>query len=115
MAVLTATLNEDEFIVDVENTEEESKLTSPSLDLEQRSRKDQFLLSALESKIDKTNKNQLERFSHIKNQVIEKIKTTKLRRSMSSTSSKRRLSFLGNDSDTPRSQSRPRTLSPSAQ
>ena len=41
--------------------------------------KDQFLLSSLKSKIDKTNEVQAELLSHIKSQVIEKLKTTKQR------------------------------------
>ena len=49
--------------------------------------KDQFLLSSLESKIDKTNEVQAERLSHIKSQIIEKQKTTKQRHD----DSKRRL------------------------
>ena len=111
VAVLTASLNEDEFDLEIEEPTE-SSLSNSSPCLDERSRKDLFLLSSLEAKIDKNDANQQERFSHIKNQVIEKIKTTKIRRSMSSTSSKRRISFLGTEGETTRSRSRPRTVSP---
>ena len=108
VAVLSATLNEDE--IDIE--EEESQ---PSLTGEHLSRKDLFILSSLESKIDKTDDIQQERLSHLKEQVLEKIKTTKIRRSSQRSSSgfKRRLSFLGTEDPT-RSSSRPRTASPPA-
>ena len=109
IAVLSATLNEDEF-----ETEEEEIPQSQSG--EHLSRKDLFMLSSIESKIDKTDDVQQERLSHLKTQVLDKIKTTKMRRSSQRSSSgfKRRYSFLGNE-DLSRSTSRPRTASPPAQ
>ena len=41
------------------------------------SRKHQFLLASLESKIDHSDELQAERLSHIKDQVLEKLKTNK--------------------------------------
>ena len=105
VAVLSATLDEDEL--DTEETEE----TEPNLQAEHMSRKDLFLLSSLDSKIDKNDDIQQERLLHIKNQVLEKIKITKMRRSVSN---KRRHSLLGTE-EVDRSPSRPRTVSPSAQ
>ena len=108
VAVLSATVDEDEL--DFEENEE----TKPDLKSEHLSRKDLFLLSSLDSKIDKNDDIQQERLSHIKNQVLEKIKTQKMRRSLSSSSAKRRYSLLGTE-DIARSTSRPRTVSPPAQ
>lgn len=114
VAVLSATLNDEEF--EFENSQEnmDAILSNSSPKLERKSRKDLFM-SSIEAKIDINDSTQTERFSHIKNQVIEKIKTSKIRRSMSSTSSKRRLSFLCNEDDSSRTPSRPRTASPPAQ
>ena len=61
-----------------------------------------------QAKIDKDDETQKDRLSHIKMQVLEKLKTTKLRRSISN---KRRKSDIGLD-DSLRSSSRPRTFSP---
>ena len=55
------------------------------------SRKQQFLLASLESKIDHSDELQAERLSHIKDQVLEKLKTNKQRRN----NSKRRYSCIG--------------------
>ena len=76
---------------------------------ERFSRKDHFVLSSLESKIDQSDELLLERISHVKNQVLEKIKLTKRRQS--STSLKRRQSLLGTE-DSQRPLSRARTASP---
>ena len=101
VAVLSATLNEDDFFFEnVETDETENHHVS---------RKEQFLLESLESKIDKSDSLQLERLSHVRNQIIEKIKTTKMRRN---SNSKRRLSMLGIEDEVKRSTSRPRTDPP---
>ena len=71
------------------------------------SRKHQFLLASLESKIDHSDELQAERLSHIKDQVLEKLKTTKQRRN----NSKRRYSCIGIEEQS-RSSSRPRISSP---
>ena len=102
VAVLSATLNEDD--VDLEKDDGDQKS-------QHLSRKDHFLFEALESKLDKNDETQMERLSHIKLQVLEKLKTTKLRRSVSN---KRRQSDAGLE-EVGRSLSRPRTISPSAQ
>ena len=73
--------------------------------------KDQFLLSSLESKIDKTNEVQAERLSHIKSQVIEKLKATK--QLQTTNNYKRRLSCIGIE-DQSRSNLKPRATSPSS-
>ena len=106
VAVLSATLDEDEL-----ETDEIEEEVQASFKTEHRSRKDMFLWESLDSKIDKNDEMQQERLSHIKNQVLEKIKVTKLSRR--SLSSKRRHSLLGNE-DGIRSTSRPRTASPPA-
>ena len=103
VAVLSATVNEEEM--DVDDLEE----LEPEKEAEQRSRKDKFLFSSLNSKIDQQDEMQQKRLSHIKNQVLEKIKVQKLSRR--SLSNKRRGSFLGTE-DPGRSRSRPRTSSP---
>ena len=101
MTLLSTTLDEDEL--DLEHFEE-------SLEKSERfSRKDHFVLSSLESKIDKTDELLQERISQVKNQVLEKIKLTKRRQSSSSL--KRRQSQLGTE-DSQRPLSRPRTVSP---
>ena len=74
VAVLSATLKEDEF--DIEEEE-----FPPSLPGEHMSRKDTFMLSSLESKIDKNDDVQQESLSHLKNQVLDKIKNTKFKTS----------------------------------
>ena len=106
VAVLSATLNEDEF--DIEEEE-----FPPSLPGEHMSRKDLFRLSSLDSKIDQNDDIQQERLSHLKHQVLDKIKTTKMRQ-RSSSGLKRRYSLLGTEDPT-RSTSQPRTASPPAQ
>ena len=110
VAVLSATLNEEEL--DIEDLEADDNISKPEQD-DKRSRKDLFLLSSLDSKIDQSDSIQQERLSHIKNQVIEKMKITRLsRRSLSNSSTKRRLSLLGTEDV--RSRSRPRVDSPPA-
>ena len=102
MAVLSATLNEDDIDLEKDDGDQKS---------EHLSRKDHFLFETLESKLDKNDETQMERLSHIKLQVLEKLKTTKLRRSVSN---KRRQSDAGLE-EVGRSLSRPCTISPSAQ
>ena len=102
MAVLSATLNEDDFELENDESNKES---------EHMSRKEHFQLESLDAKIDGNDETQRERLSHIKMQVLDKLKTTKLRRSLSN---KRRQSDIGLD-DVGRSTSRPRITSPSAQ
>ena len=101
VAVLSATLNEDD--IDLESG------VTPISDnqSEHVSRKQQFLLASLESKIDHSDELQTERLSHIKDQVLEKLKTTKERRQ----NSKRRYSCIGIEEQS-RSSSRPRISSP---
>ena len=99
VAVLSATLNEDEI-----DTEFEENVNNGVAD--HISRKEQFLLNSLDSKIDGKDDIQKERLSHLKMQVIEKLRTTKIRKS-----SKRRYSDIGT-SDSGRSSSKPRTNSP---
>ena len=106
IAVLSATMNEEE--IDVDDTEDWKQ--EPVAE-DGRSRKDLFILSTLESKIDQSDTIQQERLSHIKHQVLEKMKITKMsRRSLSSSSQKRRHSLVGTEDS--RSGSRPRTNSP---
>ena len=102
VAVLSATLNEDDFELENDESNKES---------EHMSRKEHFQLESLDAKIDGNDETQRERLSHIKMQVLDKLKTTKLRRSLSN---KRRQSDIGLD-DVGRSTSRPRITSPSAQ
>ena len=68
--VYSATLNEDDF--DLDEDETEAKESSNI-----RSRKDQFLKS-IEDKLDPTNMEHKERFHQIKNQILEKVKHTKV-------------------------------------
>ena len=103
IGVYSATLNEDEFEID-----EESR--------EIRSRKDQFLQS-IESRIDPTSTDQKERFIEIKNQILDKVRKTKVSRlrsrsgsSVGSPSSRKR--SLSNPREDPRTSSRPRTHLP---
>ena len=111
LQVYTATLNEDEFDdksedIDVTKTEQSN-----------RSRKDKFLASVGDN-LDKTDPNhqvQLERLDHLKNQVLERVKTTYQNKSRprSGSNFKRRASLSLFES-IERSSSRPRTLSPPA-
>ena len=105
--VYTATLNEDEFVDQIEVTEED---TSD----EKRSRRDKFLLSSVSKNLDQSDPKHsvhLERLDNLKNQVLERVKTTYLNKSKPRTgTSKRRLSLSILDSD--RSSSRPRNVSP---
>ena len=101
VALLSTTLDEDDL--DLEN------LGESLVKSERFSRKDHFVLSSLESIIDQSDELLLERISHVKNQVLEKIKLTKRRQS--STSLKRRQSLLGTE-DSQRPLSRARTASP---
>ena len=101
VSVLSATLNEDEVDIESDEIGKES---------EHLSRREHFLLESLDSKIDKNDETQRDRLTHVKMQVLEKLKTIKLRRSVSN---KRRQSDVGLD-DSVRSTSRPRTTSPSS-
>ena len=105
--VYTATLNEDEFVDQIEVTEDD---TSD----EKRSRRDKFLLSSVSKNLDQSDPKHsvhLERLDNLKNQVLERVKTTYLNKSKPRTgTSKRRLSLSILDSD--RSSSRPRNVSP---
>ena len=101
VSVLSATLNEDEVDIESDEIGKES---------EHLSRREHFLLESLDSKIDKNDETQRDRLTYVKMQVLEKLKTTKLRRSVSN---KRRQSDVGFD-DSVRSTSRPRTTSPSS-
>ena len=103
VAVLSATLNEDDF--DFE-TDENMEQAGAELGAEHVSRRENYLLNSMDSKIDEKDETQKERLSHLKMQVLEKLKTTKLRRS-----SKRRYSDVGMD-ESGRSSSKPRTSSP---
>ena len=103
IGVYSATLNEDEFEID-----EESR--------EIRSRKDQFLKS-IESRIDPTSSDQKERFIEIKNQILDKVRKTKVSRlrsrsgsNVGSPSSRKR--SLSSPREDPRTSSRPRTNLP---
>ena len=99
VAVMSATLDEDE--VDLENDEE----TDASGHLSRK-----VLFSTLGSKLDEHDELQQERLSHLKSQVLEKLKITKSRRS--SISGKRRLPLQDpDDSSLFRSPSRLRTSS----
>ena len=103
MGVYSATLNEDDFEID-----ETSK--------EIRSRKDHFLKS-IEEKIDSSSTDQKERFIQVKNQILEKVKTTKVSRIRSrsgstfGSQSNRKRSHSGGKDDA-RVKSRPRTQLP---
>ena len=118
VCVLSAALEEDfELLVedDKEDGQDDIK-TEPTEGpkLIHRSRKEKFL-SSIEDKVDQNNSVHLERLSSIKNQVLDRIKSTKIRRYKartdsvsSSVGSKRRLSPAEED-NTGRSPSRPRT------
>ena len=71
IGVYSATLDEDEIKIDIENEADEN-----------RSRKHTFLKS-MENKIDFSNQVQKERFGVIKNQIIDKVKATKQSRARS--------------------------------
>ena len=85
MKILSATLNENEVDIESDEIGKES---------EHLSRREHFLLESLDSKIDKNDETQRDRLIHVKMQVLEKLKTTKLRRSVSN---KRRQSDVGLD------------------
>ena len=113
VCVLSATL-EEEFELLQEDDLGGVKTEPSDYQLVHRSRKDQFL-SSIEDKVNKENTLQVDRLSHIKTQVVDRIRSTKIKRLMarsdsaSSSVSKRRLSFCEDDF---RSTSRPRTASP---
>ena len=99
-------------LVENDSDIKEEHATSPKLT--HRSRKDKFL-SSIEEKVDKISSVQQERLSHIKDQVLDRIKSRKIRKHKartdsvsSSVGSKRRLS-LSEDDNVGRSPSRPRT------
>ena len=112
VCVLSATLDEEdfEFAVDPTNDSEE-----PSL----RSRRD-FFMTSLKEKADKSNPLQQERLSHVKNQVLDKIRSTKIKKfrsrtdSISSSVGSKRRFPLSDDDQVGRSPSRPRTAPPPA-
>ena len=106
--ILSATLEEEFELLQEDETEPaDSKLVH-------RSRKDKFL-SSIEDKVDKENTLQSERLDHIKTQVVDRIRSTKIKRLMARTDSanssvgKRRLSFHDEEGRAP---SRPRTATP---
>ena len=68
IGVYSATLDEDEFDFG-------EKTDGAKTDVDRRSRKDDFLKS-IEDRIDPQNSEQKARFMEIKNQVLEKVKTT---------------------------------------
>ena len=97
-------MNEDDFDLDEDNTVI-------------RSRKDHFLKS-MEDKLDLSDSLQKERFSQIKNQILERVKTTKVSRyrsrsgsSVSSEISLRKRSPSG-EPDASRPHSRPKPSPP---
>ena len=115
VCVLSATLDEEEFDL-VGNTEDIKDEPIDDLKLTHRSRKDQFM-SSIENKVDKSSATQQERLLYVKNQVLDKIKSTKLKNIRrrhdsvsSSVGSKRGLSPSKHDQTGP-SSSRPRTAS----
>ena len=119
VCVLSATMNEEEFeFVNEDDADTKAECpTSPKV--AHRSRKDNFLAS-IEDKVDKDNTLQQDRLSHLKIQVLDRIKSTKIRRLQartdslsSSVGSKRRMSFSEED-HVGRSASRPRTAPPAA-
>ena len=99
VGVFSATFNEDDFDIDEENSEI-------------RSRKGPFLQS-MEEKLDLTSSDQKERYMEVKNQILEKIKTTKVSRirsrSGSILSQVRKRSHSGGQDKDERAVSRPRT------
>ena len=110
VVVLSAAI-EDDF----ELVPEDEKDTEPTdSKLVHRSRKDKFL-SSLEDKVDKSNAVHLERLSHIQEQVVERIRSTKIKRLTARTNSAKRRLSLSLDEFSGRSSSRPRTASPAAQ
>ena len=108
----SATLDEEEIKFepksDVETGEDDKN--------DGRSRKDNFL-KAMEEKIDHTNSEHKDRFLILKNQILEKVKTTQHSRSRSrsgscaarSDSKKRELSLESKKHDSGKSPVRPRT------
>ena len=121
--VYTATLNEDEFEFEEASDDHKEELENSKSEDNLRSRKDKFL-TGVENNLDKSNPQhsvQIERLAHIKNQVIERVKTTKINKFRSRTSSsnsgaKRRLYLNMTDLDpSERNSSRPRTTSPTNQ
>ena len=111
----TAEEEEFEFVEDAENVQDEPSENSK---VTHRSRKDLFM-SSIEHKVDKTNSMQQERLSHVRNQVLDKIKSTKIKKFRGRTdsissgvgSTKRRHSF-SEDDHAGSSASRPRTSLP---
>ena len=97
--MFSATFHEDDFDIDEENSEI-------------RSRKGPFLQS-MEEKLDLTSSDQKERYMEVKNQILEKIKTTKVSRirsrSGSILSQVRKRSHSGGQDKDERAVSRPRT------
>lgn len=118
VCVLSATMDENDFdfveAADDLPVKEENQPASPKL--EHRSRKEIFL-SSIEDSIDMNNEVDKERLCSIQNQVLERLKSTKLRKHRSRTGSgsscgplKRPL-VLSDDEQTGRTASRPRTAS----
>ena len=85
VCVLSTTLNEDEFDF-IENDANEVTEPTEKAEITHRSRKDLFM-SSIEDKVDKSNQIQQERLNHIKDQVLEKIKSTKINKMRNRTSS----------------------------
>ena len=77
VCVLSATLDEEEFDL-VGNTEDIKDEPIDDLKLSHSSRKDQCRMS-IENKVDKSSATQQERLLHVKNQVLDSIKSTKLK------------------------------------
>ena len=86
IGVYSATLDEDEFLFD-ENSS--SNLEKNDQSNTGRSRKELFLKS-IEQKLDPKNSEQKERLTVIKNQILEKVKTTQLSRTRNRSSSSRK-------------------------
>ena len=108
MKNFTALEEEFELVQEDKNGEEIEPSDSKLVHM---SRKDKFL-SSIEDKVDNENSVQSEHLTHIKTQVVDKIRSTKIRRVMARTDSasssvvKRRLSF---HEDEGRASSRHRT------
>ena len=80
VCVLSATLDEDEFdFADEDLKDDEVKTETESPKVTHRSRKDEFL-SSIEDKVDKDNSVHQERLSHLKHQVLDRIKSAKIRK-----------------------------------
>ena len=118
VCVLSATFDEEDFEFAVDPTNDSGE-PSASSTITHRSRRD-FFMTSVKDKVAKVDSLQQERLSNVKNQVLDKIKSTKIKKfrsrtdSISSSVGSKRRFNLSDDDQVGRSPSRPRTAPPVA-